>query len=151
MPRLLSLVAAACLACAGIVQGAWAADGPAYGPRLEGFDYPWPVQVFDFTSQKQAMQMAYLDVAPSGTPNGRVAVLLHGKNFCAATWEDTITALSAAGWRVIAPDQLGFCKSTKPAGNPPAFSEQQKWSYAAIASFIAGVMPPSAMLGRSWL
>ena len=36
-------------------------------------------------------------------------------------------------------------------GNPPAFSEQQKWSYAAIASFIAGVMPPSAMLGRSWL
>ena len=37
------------------------------------------------------------------------------------------------------------------SGNPPAFSEQQKWSYAAIASFIAGVMPPSAMLGRSWL
>lgn len=33
---------------------------------------------------------------------------------------------------------------------PLAFSEQQKWSYAAIASFIAGVMPPSAMLGRSW-
>ena len=39
----------------------------------------------------------------------------------------------------------------KTFGNPPAFSEQQKWSYAAIASFIAGVMPPSAMLGRSWL
>ena len=36
-------------------------------------------------------------------------------------------------------------------GNPPAFSGCQKWSYAAIASFIAGVMPPSAMLGRSWL
>ncbi|KGE52195.1 hypothetical protein GW15_0209615 [Xanthomonas axonopodis pv. vasculorum] len=36
-------------------------------------------------------------------------------------------------------------------GNPPAFSGLQKWSYAAIASFIAGVMPPSAMFGRSWL
>ena len=36
-------------------------------------------------------------------------------------------------------------------GNPPAFSGRQKWSYAAIASFMAGVMPPSAMLGRSWL
>lgn len=103
MSRLLSLVAAACLACAGIGADASAADGPAYGPRLEGFDYPWPVHAFDFTSQKQAMQMAYLDVAPSGRPNGRVAVLLHGKNFCAATWEDAITALSAAGWRVIAP------------------------------------------------
>ncbi len=115
MPRSLSLVVAACLACAGIAPGASAADGPAYGPRLEGFDYPWPVHVFDFTSQKQAMQMAYLDVAPTGTPTGRVAVLLHGKNFCAATWEDTIRALSAAGWRVVAPDQIGFCKSTKPA------------------------------------
>lgn len=36
-------------------------------------------------------------------------------------------------------------------GNPPDFSGRQKWSYAAIANFIAGVMPPSAMLGRSWL
>lgn len=35
--------------------------------------------------------------------------------------------------------------------NPLAFSGCKKWSYAAIASFIAGVMPPSAMLGRSWL
>lgn len=116
MPRLRSVVAVLVLACAAnTVSAAAAADGPAYGSRLEGFDYPWPVQVFDFTSQKRALQMAYLDVAPTGTPNGRVAVLLHGKNFCAATWEDTITALSAAGWRVIAPDQVGFCKSTKPA------------------------------------
>lgn len=36
-------------------------------------------------------------------------------------------------------------------GNLPIFSSRQKWSYAAIANFIAGVMPPSAMLGRSWL
>lgn len=36
-------------------------------------------------------------------------------------------------------------------GNPPIFSSRQKWSYAAIASFCIGVMPPSAMFGRSWL
>ncbi|AZR22078.1 hypothetical protein NX81_006725 [Xanthomonas vasicola] len=41
--------------------------------------------------------------------------------------------------------------SGRPDGNPPAFSVRQKWSYAAIANFIAGVIPPSAMLGRSWL
>jgi pimeloyl-ACP methyl ester carboxylesterase len=57
--------------------------------------------------------MAYMDVRPD-TPNGRTAVLLHGKNFCAATWERTITELRQAGYRVIAPDQIGFCKSTKP-------------------------------------
>src|SRR5690606_3726847 len=47
-------------------------------------------------------------------PNGRTVVLLHGKNFCAATWEGTIRPLTAAGYRVIAVDQVGFCKSTKP-------------------------------------
>ena len=39
----------------------------------------------------------------------------------------------------------------KCTGNPPIFSSCQKWSYAAIASLMAGVMPPSAMFGRSWL
>jgi pimeloyl-ACP methyl ester carboxylesterase len=87
---------------------------PAYGPRLEGFDYPYPVRQFAFTSQRQSLEMAYLDVKPD-RPNGRTAVLLHGKNFCAATWEPTIKDLVAAGYRVIAPDQIGFCKSSKPA------------------------------------
>ena len=32
----------------------------------------------------------------------------------AGTWDGTIRALSASGYRVIAPDQIGFCKSTKP-------------------------------------
>ena len=60
--------------------------------------------------------MAYLDVEPQGPGNGRVVVLLHGKNFCAATWEQTMQALLRAGYRVIAPDQVGFCKSSKPDG-----------------------------------
>jgi pimeloyl-ACP methyl ester carboxylesterase len=54
-----------------------------------------------------------MDVQPPA-PNGRAVVLLHGKNFCAATWEDTITVLAEAGFRVVAPHQIGFCKSTKP-------------------------------------
>ncbi len=111
----LRLPVALLLAAALPVLACAADNGPAYGPQLEGFDYPWPVHRYEFTSQQQHLQMAYLDVAPTGPANGRTAVLLHGKNFCAATWEDTIKALSAAGWRVIAPDQLGFCKSTKPA------------------------------------
>ncbi|KAF1722483.1 alpha/beta fold hydrolase [Pseudoxanthomonas japonensis] len=86
---------------------------PTYGARLEGFDYPYPVKTFAFDSQAQALEMAYLDVAPT-MPNGRTVVLLHGKNFCAATWESAIAALAGAGYRVIAPDQVGFCKSSKP-------------------------------------
>src|SRR5580692_7454955 len=87
--------------------------GPRYGPELQGFDYPWPVRHFRFNSQGVTLDMAYMDVMPA-MPNGQTAVLLHGKNFCAATWQSTIVPLREAGYRVIAPDQIGFCKSTKP-------------------------------------
>jgi hypothetical protein len=81
--------------------GGTKADQPSYGPELEGFDYPLPVQRFGITSHGQSLSMAFLDVAPD-TPNGRTVVLLHGKNFCAATWEATIRSLAASGYRVIA-------------------------------------------------
>src|ERR1700685_554241 len=88
-------------------------DTAAYGPELQGFEYPYPVLHFRFASQGQSLHMAYMDVRPHSW-NGRTAVLLHGKNYCAATWNGTITALIATGYRVIAPDQIGFCKSSKP-------------------------------------
>ncbi len=101
------------------------AEMPTFGPELEGFAYPCPVKDFAFTSQGEAMTMRYMDVAPATAPNGAMAVLLHGKNFCAATWEATIRALAGRGYRVIAPDQIGFCKSTKP--------ERYQYSFQALA------------------
>ena len=106
---------------------------PRYGPQLQGFDYPWPVSHFSFTSQGQAMDMAYMDVK-AAAPNGKVAVLLHGKNFCAATWQDTIAVLSGAGYRVIAPDQIGFCKSSKPAHYQFSFQQLAGNTRALLAS-----------------
>jgi pimeloyl-ACP methyl ester carboxylesterase len=95
------------------LSGAYAEEHKQYGPELEGFDYPYQVHQFQFTSQGDAVHMAYMDVMPQ-LPNGRTAVLMHGRNFCAATWESTIKVLSEAGYRVVAPDQIGFCKSSKP-------------------------------------
>jgi len=92
-----------------------AAHAGAYGLELEGFAYPYPIRHHSFTSQQASMQMAFMDVAPSGAANGRTVVLMHGKNFCSATWELTIGALTRAGYRVVAPDQIGFCASSKPA------------------------------------
>jgi pimeloyl-ACP methyl ester carboxylesterase len=97
-------------------------EGPAYGPELEGFDYPLPVQRFVFQSQRQQVQMAYLDAQPERA-NGRTIVLLHGKNFCAATWEGTMRFLQSKGFRVIVPDQIGFCKSSKPASYQYTFQQ----------------------------
>ena len=110
-------------------------DGPAYGPELEGFDYPFPVAQYRFDSQGVSLHMAYLDVPAQGTPNGRVAVLLHGKNFCAATWEGTFRTLSAAGYRVIAPDQIGFCKSSKPEHYQYSFQQLARNTHALLGSF----------------
>src|SRR3546814_17780530 len=48
---------------------------------------------------------------------------LHGKNFCAATWESAIAALAGAGFRVVAVDQVGFCKSSKPHRYQSSFGQ----------------------------
>ena len=95
----------------------------AYGPQLEGFSYPHPLKHFSFESQGKALTMGFMDVEPEGKANGRTAVLLHGKNFCAATWERTIEVLSKGGYRVIAPDQVGFCSSSKPEGYQFSFAQ----------------------------
>jgi pimeloyl-ACP methyl ester carboxylesterase len=111
-----------------------AAEQPAYGPELQGFEYPWPVSYYSLTSQGETLRMAYMDVKPSGTPNGRTAVLFHGKNFCAATWRDTIAALTAAGYRVIAVDQIGFCKSNKPAHYQFSFQQLAGNTHALLGA-----------------
>jgi pimeloyl-ACP methyl ester carboxylesterase len=117
--------------CAGLLHAALIsmclctqvlAEEVRYGPELEGFEYPAPVQRFRFESQRQPLQMAYLDVRPEHA-NGRTAVLLHGKNFCAATWEATMRFLQSQGYRVIVPDQIGFCKSSKPIAYQYSFQQ----------------------------
>lgn len=99
------------------------AQTPSYGPNLEGFDYPYPVGSFTFTSQGKDVKMDYMDVQPAGQANGRTVVLMHGKNFCGASWEGSISALTQAGYRVVAPDQIGFCRSTKPQGYQYSFHQ----------------------------
>lgn len=91
------------------------------------FTYPYPVSVYRFTSQKRDVEMAFMDIPPTtnstvSSPE-KVAVLFHGKNFCAATWNETILELTSIGYRVIAPDQVGWCKSTKPVGYQFTFQQ----------------------------
>jgi pimeloyl-ACP methyl ester carboxylesterase len=133
----------------GWAADALAADDPVYGSELQGFDYPAPVHRFTFTSQGNALAMAFMDVQPQ-RPNGRTIVLLHGKNFCGATWEASMSALSQAGYRVIVPDQIGFCKSSKPAhyqfsfeqlaGNTNALLHSIGVQHAIIAGHSTGGM-----------
>ncbi|KAK0732396.1 Alpha/Beta hydrolase protein [Apiosordaria backusii] len=102
------------------------------------FTYTHPFKLFHFHSQGLPLEMVFIDLPPAAastttattqpqhfrstrkgtskkaTPRSKTALLLHGKNFCSITWSVTATALQKAGYRVIIPDQIGFCKSSKP-------------------------------------
>jgi pimeloyl-ACP methyl ester carboxylesterase len=126
-----------CGLSAAVSSGPCFADAPAYGPELQGFEYPFPVLQFNFTSQRELLHMAYMDVRPAKA-NGRTALLMHGKNFCAATWRTTIDTLTAAGYRVVAPDQIGFCKSSKPERYQYSFQQLALNTHALLASLGIG-------------
>ncbi|WP_101674919.1 alpha/beta fold hydrolase [Alloalcanivorax mobilis] len=110
--RALILLATLAVALAMPLSGS--ADEPAFDARLEGYQYPYTVHTLKLNSQRQDLEMAFMDVKPA-QPNGRAVLLLHGKNFSGAYWGDTIAALSDEGYRVVVPDQIGFGKSSKPA------------------------------------
>ncbi|WP_241730057.1 alpha/beta fold hydrolase [Pseudomonas sp. SST3] len=117
-----------------LIPSLHAEQRPVYGPHLEGFSYPHPIKRFGFSSQRQPLSMAYMDVQPTGRANGRTIVLMHGKNFCAATWQESIAVLSQNGYRVIAPDQIGFCSSSKPKGYQFSFAQLAHNTQALLRS-----------------
>ena len=96
-------------------QAAETAPREPYGIDLEGFAYPHPVDLLPLANDGEQLRMAYMDVAPT-QPNGRVVILLHGRNFPSSYWAPVIKTLTGAGYRVVVPDQIGFGKSSKPSG-----------------------------------
>jgi len=80
--------------------------------NLDNVTYPYPVKFLHLKQEGQDIKMAYMDVKPD-QPNGRSVILFHGKNFGGYYWTSVIKALTAKGFRVIVPDQVGFGKSDK--------------------------------------
>ena len=75
--------------------------------------YPYPVRQLTFEVERQQVSIAYMDV--SGTKSsGKVALLLHGKNFNGYYWKDVIAMMVKEGYRVIVPDQPGWGRSSRP-------------------------------------
>jgi pimeloyl-ACP methyl ester carboxylesterase len=108
-------LAAAALLLFPLISATAQAPREPYGIGLEGFPYPYPVNMLPLVNDGEPVRMAYMDVAPA-QPNGRTVVLLHGRNFPSSYWAPVIKTLTEAGFRVVVPDQIGFGKSTKPAG-----------------------------------
>lgn len=81
---------------------------------LENVKYPYPVKFLPINTEGQDIKMAYMDVAPTISANGKTVILFHGKNFGGYYWGNVIKSLTGIGYRVIVPDQIGFGKSSKP-------------------------------------
>ncbi|MCB9081513.1 MAG: haloalkane dehalogenase [Lewinellaceae bacterium] len=71
-------------------------------------DFPFAAHYADI----QGFRIHYLD---EGDPQGQVVLLLHGEPSWCYLYRKMIPPLVAAGYRVVAPDLLGFGKSDKPA------------------------------------
>src|SRR5215213_10112570 len=102
------------------------------GIALEGYTYPFSVRFLPLTVEQHAVRLAYMDVPPTAAANGRTVLLLHGRNFPASYWEPTIKALIGAGYRVIAPDQINFGKSSKLDEVPVSFDVMAEHTAALL-------------------
>jgi pimeloyl-ACP methyl ester carboxylesterase len=127
LPRSIATLLLSAALCTG--AQAQPLDGPNYanaeplGTAMENWSYPYPVQMLQFEMEGRPVRMAYMDVKPQN-PNGQTLLLMHGKNFGSDYWAHTLKAMSTYGYRVIAPDQIGFGKSSKP---------EMRYSFAALA------------------
>ena len=132
------------------------AQPPAHwGPvsiNLEDVEYPHPVKFLERNLYGQVVRIAYMDVAPTGQPNGQTVILLHGGSYYGWYWKDTIEALAGAGFRVVVKDRLGWGRSSKPilpytmnlhAANTRALMEHLNVSKAAVVGHSMGGMMAS--------
>ena len=93
----------ACALCLAAVAGAQQPPKATY-----------PVEFFPLQIERQDLRLAFRDIKPTAAANGRTILLLHGKNFSGFYWERVIGLLASRGFRVVAPDQIGFGLSSRP-------------------------------------
>ena len=81
--------------------------------NLPDFDYP-PAHAEVPDGDGGVLRVAYVDAGPA---DGPVALLLHGEPTWSFLYRWLIPVFTEAGFRVVAPDLVGFGRSDKPS-NP---------------------------------
>ena len=56
------------------------------------------------------------DVREDGSAQGEAIIMLHGYPETKESWDRVIPGLTAAGYRVLAPDQRGYSPRARPTG-----------------------------------
>lgn len=103
----------------------------------------------DFELQRIALSTGVeLDVAVAGDPKHPAIILLHGFPESHRTWRHQIPALAKAGWFVLAPDQRGFARSSKPAGVENYTPDKPVADLIALADHFG--IGPFVLAGHDW-
>lgn len=116
-------------------------NGPLYNPaipvlrtpdaRFEALtDFPYAPHYLNIEDPDLGtLRVHYLDEGPvDGRANPEVILLLHGQATWSYSFRKMIPLLTAAGYRVIAPDLVGFGRSDKPADwEAHSFAKQVAW------------------------
>lgn len=96
---------------------------------LPGYDFA--ANYYSDLKGAPGLRMHYLDERPVN-PNGRVALCLHGQPTWSYVYRKMIPGLTAAGYRVVAPDFFGFGKSDKPSDDATYTFEFRRDSIMAL-------------------
>ena len=77
--------------------------------------YPFSPHYLDVAARDTpSLRMHYVDEGP---PDGQSVVLLHGEPTWSYLYRTMIPPLAQAGYRVLAPDLIGFGRSDKPTAD----------------------------------
>lgn len=130
------VIALACLVltatCVGAADNSVMRTPEERFAALPGFDYT--PHYFQVSSQEfGSLRMHYVD---EGEPDAPVILLLHGQGSWSYLYRNMIPLLVDAGYRVVAPDYIGFGRSDKlPAEEDYSFDEHISW----LTEFIGGM------------
>jgi haloalkane dehalogenase len=100
---------------------------------LPGYDFePRYMNVPNFDDPRDVLRLHYVDEGPI---HGPVVLLLHGEPSWSYLYRKMIPPLvKNGGFRVVAPDLIGFGKSDKPAAQSAyTFARHCQWIRAVIA------------------
>jgi len=114
---------------------------------LPGYDFaPHYVEV-DAGDGAQRLRVHYVDEGPPD--RGETVVLLHGEPSWCYLYRTMVGPLTDAGFRVVAPDLVGFGRSDKPAARLDyTYARHVEWMRAAL--FDALDLSGLTLVGQDW-
>lgn len=118
-------------------------------------DYPWPAHYCNHLPALEGLRLHYLDLPPATHARAGQGTLLclHDWGQWSYAFTHTVRAATQAGWRVLAPDLIGFGKSDKP--KKPGWHSLARHRHI-MEQWLAEVAPaaphgpPLAICGHGW-